>query len=96
MNGTESATSYSRRFTVAQKYVEGARLQYTNNTLVYLFLGALLNSSNPEYKIHALSYKAQCGQNISIPFSTLEEKFQNLDLTFNQTKQTPITAMLSG
>ena len=89
MHGTESATSYLRRFTVAQKHAEEAGLQYTNNTLVDLFLGALLHSSNPEYKIHALSYKAQRDQKISIPFSTLEEKFQNLDLSFDQTSKRP-------
>ena len=45
-----------------------------------LVLGQIEKSDNQDYKIHALNYKAQHEQKVSIPFADIEQKFQNLDM----------------
>ena len=87
IQSNEMATNYFRHFNTEKKHAEEAGLHYNNNMLVDLVLGALQKHPNPEYKIHALSYKAQRDQKVSVPFTTIENKFQSLDLSFDEKKR---------
>ena len=75
IKSNETATSYFCHFTTSKKHAEEAGLHYNNNMLVDLVIGALLQHPNNEYKINALSYKAQREQKIPIVFEDTENKF---------------------
>ena len=89
MSRDESVTAFLRRFTSAHKWAEEAGFEYKNDFLVDLALGQIEKSDNQEYKIHALNYKNQREQKNSIPFASLEQKFQNLDLDLDNHGKRP-------
>ena len=92
MGRDESVTSFLRCFTAAHKWAEEAGFEYKNDFLVDLALGQIEKSDNQEYKIHALNYKTQREQKNSIPFATIEQKFQNLDLDLDNHGKCPVTS----
>ena len=75
----ESISAYLRRFSIARDKAEDAGNDYDNDTLVDLFLSSLGNSGHEYYSSFLSTLEFQRAETKSIPFSSLEQRFLQLE-----------------
>ena len=96
MEPNKPVSFFLRKFSISKQHAEDAGFYYSNSELVDMILNAIYKSNVPKYKTQAQIFQNQRAEGKKLHFATVEQVFNNMDLTLDRTTSSRHHANISS